>query len=114
MDPECQDSHHTAGLKKKKHLYRTTAAGVSCERAVRDSFVKKCCVNTGHLHFPCTDGGSKLLFEALVLGATLHAVADKASGARPRDTSDCANFNEQIKKVSWLDKASGAISSRRL
>ena len=49
-----------------------------------------------------------LLFEAIVLGATLHAVADKVSGAGPRDASDRTKFNEQIKKVSWQDKASGA------
>ena len=35
VDPECQDSHHTA--REERHLYRTTAAGVSCERAVRDT-----------------------------------------------------------------------------
>ena len=34
--------------------------------------------------------------------------ADNASGARPRDASDCANFNEQVKTASWADKASGA------
>ena len=39
--------------------------------------------------------------------------ADKASGARPRDASDCANFNEQVKTASWADKASGARASRR-
>ena len=35
VDLECQDSHHTAG--ERKHLYKTTAAGVSCERAVWDT-----------------------------------------------------------------------------
>ena len=34
--------------------------------------------------------------------------AGNASGARPRDASDCANLNEQVKTASWLDKASGA------
>ena len=42
--------------------------------------------------------------------------ADKASGARPRDGSDCSNSgarprdasNEQVKTVSWADKVSGA------
>ena len=36
--------------------------------------------------------------------------ADKASGARPRDASDCANFNEQVNTASWAGKASGARS----
>ena len=34
--------------------------------------------------------------------------ADPASGARPRDASDCANFIEQVETASWSAKASGA------
>ena len=34
--------------------------------------------------------------------------ADPASGARPRDASDCANYIEQVETASWSAEASGA------
>ena len=40
--------------------------------------------------------------------------ADKASGARPRDARDRANFNEQIKKESRARQSLGRKASRRL
>ena len=75
MDPERSDSHHTA--REERHLYRTTAAGVSCKRTVRDLCVKtSVAVTLETLHLPFTTRGPKLL-----------SVKDKVSGAGPCDTS---------------------------
>ena len=108
MDPERSDSHHTA--REERYLYRKTAAGVSCKRTIRELCVKTSVVvtlesSTSRLKNYCP---KNKVSGAGPCDTSAASWADPASGARPRDASDCANFIKQVVRASWSAEASGA------